>query len=232
MDVSGGKMKYLFFDTETTGVSKTSNLVSIAWLLADDEGVTLHSEYHIIKPADWRIPEESIRIHKITQDMANKYGANQSDILWRFLWYVNEADVLVAHNIQFDQKIINYALKTYLGHSLMLEDYGKRLFCTMHNSKEVIGRITRNNKFKNPSLSEMYTQLFGSAPVGVLHNAMVDVQVLVQCFYKLWGTPCELPTDTLVLDLPGLSKSIIYEAAAAPIIKAICTSPTDPSDAV
>lgn len=226
-------MKYLFFDTETTGVSKTSNLVSIAWLLANDEGVTLHSEYHIIKPEGWIIPEETIKIHKITQTTAERFGANQRDVLWRFLWFVNEADVLVAHNIQFDQKIVNNALKTYLGHSLMLEDYGKRLFCTMMHAKEVVGRVTRNNKFKNPTLTEMYTQLFGSAPVGQLHNAMVDVQVLTQCFFKLWGTPCELPpVDSVVLDLPALNKVIIYEAASAPIITAVSTSPTDPSDAV
>lgn len=227
-------MKYLFFDTETTGLAKTANLVSIAWLLANENGVTLHSEYHIIKPEGWTISEESTKIHKITQTQAEKYGADMREIIDRFLWYVGESDVLVAHNIQFDQKIINNTLKNILGKSLMLEDYGKRLFCTMQNSKEFVSKPSKTGKFKNPTLAEMYKELFGREPTGILHNAMTDVQVMVDCFYKLWGTPCELPTIVnMMIDLPDLDINIIYDAASAPIIATKHTSsPTDPSDAV
>ncbi len=227
-------MKYLFFDTETTGLSKTANLVSIAWLMANDYGVTLHSEYHIIKPAGWIIPEESIKIHKITQTHAEKYGAELSDVINRFLWYVNESDVLVAHNIQFDQKIINNTLKYNLGKTLTLDDYKKRMFCTMTSSKEFVSKPSKTGKFKNPTLGEMYIELFGKEPSGVLHNALTDVQVMVQCFYKLWGTPCELPAIVnMAIDLPALDLNIIYDAASAPIITtALTSSPTDPSDAV
>lgn len=227
-------MKYLLFDTETTGLSKTANLVSIAWLLANENGITLHSEYHIIKPEGWIIPEESIAIHKITQSDAEKYGAKLSGIIDRFLWYVGECDVLVAHNIQFDQKVINNTLKNVLGKALMLEDYGKRMFCTMQNSKEFVSKPSKTGKFKNPKLSEMYTELFGKEPTGTLHNAMTDVQILTECFYKLWGTPCELPEIVnMTIDLPGLDMNIIYDAASAPIIaKTLTFSPTDPSDAV
>ena len=227
-------MKYLFFDTETTGLSKTANIVSIAWLMANEYGVTLHSEYHIIKPEGWIIPEDSVKIHKITQANAERYGANINEVMDRFLWYVGESDVLVAHNIQFDQKIINNTLKFVLGKSLLLEDYKKRMFCTMTNSKEFVSKPSKTGKFKNPTLADMYTELFGAAPTGVLHNALTDVQVMVQCFYKLWGTPCELPAIVnMMIDLPALDMNIIYDAASAPIITtALTSSPTDPSDAV
>ncbi len=227
-------MKYLFFDTETTGLSKTANLVSIAWVMANENGITLHSEYHIIKPEGWIIPEDSIKIHKITQAHAERYGASLLEVIDRFLWCVNESDVLVAHNIQFDQKIINNTLKYILMRSLSLEDYGKRMFCTMLNSKEFVSKPSKTGKFKNPTLAEMYTELFGKEPTGVLHNALTDVQVMVECFYKLWGRPCELPAIVnMVIDLPALDLNIIYDAASAPIIATTLTSsPTDPSDAV
>jgi DNA polymerase-3 subunit epsilon len=225
-------MKYLFFDTETTGlpINRTSavmasgiwpNLVSIAWILADEHGIILHSEYHIVKPRSWIIPEESIAIHKITQSIAEKYGMGLNEVIERFMWYVNESDVIVAHNLHFDQNVINNALKWQLGKTLMIEDYKKRLFCTMINGRKIVGIPAKTpGKFKAAKLSEMYKQLFGTEPRGVLHNAMTDTNVLVECFYRIWGTPCELPE--IINVLPGFPVIMINDAsAAAPFITTI-----------
>jgi len=228
-------MKYLFFDTETTGLplervpaKKTMgiwpNPVSIAWILANECGVILHSEYHIIKPKNWMIPSESTEIHNISHEFATNYGADLEDVFDRFMWYANEADVLVAHNLHYDMNVVNNVLKWHLNRSLMLEDYKKRMFCTMINSRKLVGLPGKTpGKFKAPKLSEMYIQLFGTMPLLTLHNAMTDTQILYECFYKLWGRPCDLPKESMV---------IINETASAPIITTFTIFTADLSDAV
>jgi DNA polymerase III subunit epsilon len=228
-------MKYLFFDTETTGLPSDRvparkiqgvwpSPVSIAWILANDNGIILHSEYHIIKPRNWMIPRESTEIHNISHEFAVANGADLEEVFNRFLWYANEADVLVAHNLHFDMNVVNNVLKWHLNRTLMLEDYKKRMFCTMLNSRKLVGLPGKTpGSFKAPKLSEMYTQLFGSLPVLTLHNAMTDTQILYECFYKLWGRPCDLPEERTV---------IINETASAPIITTLSISIADPSDAV
>jgi DNA polymerase III epsilon subunit-like protein len=205
-------MKFLFFDTETTGLplrhapaSKVPNIwcypVSIAWILADEDGTIINSEYHVIAPMGWEIPAEATAIHKITNSTAIKYGIPLSEAISRFMWHFGMCDVLVAHNLNFDQNVINNVLRWKLGKSMMLEDYGKRMFCTMINARSVVGLPGKTpGKFKTPKLSEMYKQLFGRDPVGVLHNAMTDTQVLMECFYRIWGTPCDLPAIPPILN--------------------------------
>ena len=171
-------MKYLFFDTETTGLSKTANLVSIAWLMANENGLIIHSEYHIIKPEGWIIPEDSIKIHKITQIHAEKYGADLREVIDRFLWYVNQADVLVAHNIQFDQKIINYALKYVLGKSLLLEDYKKRML-------PIKGRYAYTISYSKPTFSFPTIDIVIISPFIFDANLNGYVKNEENCFYCL-----------------------------------------------
>ena len=230
-------MKYLFFDTETTGLPSDRmpatkmagiwpNLVSIAWILADEHGTVLHSEYHIVKPNGWLIPKESVEVHKITQEIAENCGMSLATVVGRFMWYVDTCDVIVAHNLYFDQNVINNALKWQLGKSFMLEDYGKRMFCTMQNGRFMVGMPGKTpGKFRGVKLGTMYSSLFGSDPAGMLHNAMTDTQVLMQCFYRIWGTPCNLP------DAP-VDKVTNVSSASALIITTLKISIADPSEAV
>ena len=71
-------MKYIFFDTETTGLpvdkaksaieyrNNWPDIVSISWIVAVD-GVFIKKETYIVKPEHWTIPDDSIKIHGITQ---------------------------------------------------------------------------------------------------------------------------------------------------------------------
>ena len=225
---------YLFFDTETTGLPTGEasarvrpgvwpEIVSIAWILTTDEGVVLSSEYHIVYPEAWVIPEDSIAIHKISQNMALRYGALLDDVMFRFLRDVDNADVLIAHNIRFDQNVINNALKWRLGHNQLLEDKGKRLFCSMRYAKDLVGLPGKKpGTFKQPKLVEMYRQLFGAEPSEILHNAMGDTQVLMKCFFRLWGK--DLPTEPV--------KQVENEASPAPIVTKLVLSLNDPPETV
>ena len=110
-------MKFLIFDVETTGLPKYRyasysdsenwpHAVSIAWELCDETNNLLESNYAIIKPEGFTIPYESVLIHGITQQMASDRGENLKHVLTMFSNAIDQADFLVAHNIDFDDSIV------------------------------------------------------------------------------------------------------------------------------
>jgi hypothetical protein len=90
-------MHILVFDTETTGLPKSRkdakeepnnwpHLVSISWVVLDSENmfaITKQRNY-IIKPVDWVIPEDSIKIHGITNEEASQ-GASLKEVMDEFM---------------------------------------------------------------------------------------------------------------------------------------------------
>ena len=59
--------KYLFFDTETTGVDRNGDrIVQISWILTDEQDNELSVESYIIRPDGYEIPARVSAIHGIT----------------------------------------------------------------------------------------------------------------------------------------------------------------------
>jgi DNA polymerase III epsilon subunit-like protein len=174
------------------------DIVSIAWILTNEKGVVLSKEYHIVKPQGWTIPDDSVAIHHITFDLASKYGVDLGSVMTGFVRDASVADVIVAHNIRFDQNVVNNALKWRLHSGLTLEGLGKRMFCTMQNGRKIVGLPGKTpNTFKYPKLSEMHNQLFGTIPDN-LHSSEKDTEVLMKCFFRVWGNPLDLPEENPV----------------------------------
>ncbi|MCK4524949.1 MAG: 3'-5' exonuclease, partial [Candidatus Andersenbacteria bacterium] len=108
---------YLFFDTETTGLPKRwdapvsdldnwPRLVQIAWVYYNGNGKEIFSKSVIIKPEGFDIPADSAKIHGITTEIAKKKGEALNKILSEFLDAMNKSKFLIAHNMSFDEKII------------------------------------------------------------------------------------------------------------------------------
>ena len=197
-------MKLLFFDTETTGLPTHRSMsamtrkgvwpdiVSIAWIQTDTDGVILASEYYIIKPDGWTIPEEATFIHKISHELATKNGHGLKYIMNKFYTVARSSNVIISHNMRFDRNVINNALIWRLNRSIPCMDFWeKRLFCTMKHGSKL--SVTGKNKF--PKLSELYHFVFGIYyDEQHLHNALNDTQVLKECFFKLWNA-YDLPIE-------------------------------------
>ena len=111
-------MKVLCFDTETTGLWKNPKaqitddknwpyIVQLAWITLDmASGIVTSSNSFIIKLAnDQKIPAESTKIHGITNEDMDLYGIDIKDVFVKFLKDLDETTYLVAHNLNFDQKI-------------------------------------------------------------------------------------------------------------------------------
>ena len=110
---------YLIFDTETTGLpsdfSKSisdfdnwgeSRCVQLAWQLHNEDGLLIDSSNDIIKPNGFEIPLDSIVIHGVSNNVANKYGIPIEDALSKFQIALSKTTFLIGHNVQFDINVI------------------------------------------------------------------------------------------------------------------------------
>ncbi len=182
---------YLFFDTETTGLPKKwdapitdlenwPRLVQIAWILSDDDGSQIISKEYIIKPEDFVIPEESSKVHGITTEFALKKGKPLKKILNEFSLSMSLSKFMVAHNMSFDEKIIE---SEFLRKNIQRSLFQPVKLCTKEIGTEFC-KIPGKYGFKWPSLSELHIKLFG-ADFEDAHDALVDVNACARCFFEL-----------------------------------------------
>ena len=176
-------MRVLLFDTETTGLPKTRlpatrgpnnwpHIVSIAWIILDGE-LKSKERYALIKPR-WIIPADSTAIHGITQKEAEDKGEDLGAVIAEFL--ADSADVLLAHNMDFDFNVLVNAIVWDLG--LQYPKLPKQ-FCSMNIMRGICKIPTQYGYYKSPKLSELYKFIFDIEPEKTaLHNALFDVQLL------------------------------------------------------
>ena len=182
---------FLFFDTETTGLPRYyqapledldnwPRLVQLAWLLADEKGKEIKSVSKIIKPNGFEIPKEAAAVHGISTERALDEGVQLNPVLKEFSTAVEEAKILVAHNMQFDEKI--------MGAELLRNKHEHKLFdrpkiCTMQSSTDYCA-IQNEYGYKWPKLVELHAKLFGEEFEDA-HDALADVRACARCFFAL-----------------------------------------------
>lgn len=207
-------MKILVFDTETTGLPKTKfispstldqwpYIVQFSFIIYDSSlNDIVESNDDIIKlPENVLIPEESTKIHNITNELSQKSGLQINEILNVFFDHLRRVDRLVGHNIEFDlnmikveiSRIINEnqvtpeQLKLYKYNLHFLNNY-KNISCTLKDSIKFcnIQAINKSGKpyLKYPKLIELHDKLFNETPKN-LHNSFNDILVTLRCFMKL-----------------------------------------------
>ena len=203
-------MLVLVFDTETNGLPKhmravpnSSNfidwpkIVQLSYLLYDTDAkkIVLTRNYIIRVP---NISEESIKIHGITNEISQQEGIPIKCALNAFIENMKLADMVVAHNVEFDQKVIIAELysimldeihDSYWVNAIGMMTYSQKYYCTMQESIDLCNikaftKVEKKEYKKFPSLLELCRHLFGYEPKG-LHNAMNDVIICFRCFYKM-----------------------------------------------
>lgn len=182
---------YLFFDTETTGLPKRwqasiseldnwPRMVQIAWLIFDKSGNQLESQDYIIRPDGFLIPKEAENVHKISTEVALQKGIKLETALHQFAEAIEKVEIIVAHNINFDEKIVG---AEFLRKNIPHQFFQRVQICTMLASTDYCG-ILKNQKLKWPRLSELHIKLFG-VDFEEAHDALVDVKACAKCFFEL-----------------------------------------------
>ena len=182
---------YLFFDIETTGLPGARNasikdldnwprIVQLACLQYDNNQNLVSEENHIIKPEGFTIPRDAVRVHGITTEKALELGINLETTLQKFAELISESEIIIAHNIDFDAKIIG---AEFLRAGINTVLFNKQRFCTMKTTTELC-KIDGPYGYKWPKLSELYYHLFKNK-IEDTHDAAVDVKACVECFFEL-----------------------------------------------
>jgi len=184
-------MNFLFFDCETNGLPKNYNasyeevdnwprVTQLAWLLCDDTGLVLAQAQSLIKPDGWEIPKEPFFLdNNMSTERCELEGLPIDGELLLFLHAKMKADVLVAHNLNFDHRIV-WAEFIRAG---LEPKRGMAKFCTMQKSTNYC-KLPGKRGYKWPTLTELHNVLFEKDFEGA-HDAMDDIIACKNCFFEL-----------------------------------------------
>lgn len=182
-----------FFDTETTGLPLFKNpssdpnqpkIIQLAGVLSDSEKVHMSINF-ILQIDDFPIHPKALEAHGITSEVSNSIGFDPVDTLFPFFHLAMQADTLVAHNYNFDIRLLKiaYTRIDQLGMYDSIKALSKA--CTMHSTTKFCGLTQVNsNRPKWPKLEELYRILFDEELEGA-HDALVDVMATRRCYYEL-----------------------------------------------
>jgi DNA polymerase III epsilon subunit-like protein len=184
----------LIFDTETTGLFikdknkypchtqlknyDTCRIVSISWFVTQNDKI-ISQDYYVIKPDNFIIGEESIKIHGITQEYATENGIDIRFVMASFQTALEKCSSIVAHNIEFDIHTIKSELYRYNFQNIIDLIDSKHHVCTMAKGKEFM------NSKKNPKLSELYKYIY-KEDLKDAHNAIADTYHCYKCFIMMF----------------------------------------------
>lgn len=187
-------MNAIIFDTETNGKPKSygkkmtdlwnwPRVIELAW-----RGVTIETREvwadhsFLIKPHGWKIPVEQFWIdHGFSTEKNELSGATMPSVLGLFSLHAKNADVIVAHNMDFDHPVLGAEMIRYkvtTGKSLIK-------ICTMKSGTDFCKLPGgRNGEYKWPKLEELYKALFGKSFTGA-HAAGNDMDATMECFFEM-----------------------------------------------
>lgn len=193
----------LFYDTETTGLPlfnepsedpRQPHIVALAASLIDVETrATLASMDVIMRPADWEIPAEVATIHGITTERARALGVREGLALQLFLELWERSALRVAHNEQFDARIIRIALLRYVPGAAPDTWKVGRAECTQALATPLLKLpptermlAAGRHHYKSANLGEAYKHFTGQDLAGA-HRAKADVEACAAVYFAIKG---------------------------------------------
>lgn len=198
----------LVFDTETTGLPKDRKwkaspyetdvwprIVQLGMALLYSDG-TCDQWCELIQPPDGKafpIPQAAFKAHGISDEDCATKGVPLAAALEVFTMWCRKAPVLVAHNLNFDRKVILCEMVRLDALPAPEFDHaGKAIkqptVCTQMATMDwlaiPLGWYDPEQPYKWPSLQDVHTRLFGEGFDGA-HDAMVDVLATARCYHRL-----------------------------------------------
>jgi DNA polymerase III epsilon subunit-like protein len=164
---------------------------------------TVEQQYntYINVPSKVQITSEIEKLTGITRAKCNS-GVVVTEALTELYNAYQKCDKIIAHNIDFDSKMVRIELARNPGrktrHLCDLLSSGfeqankKERYCTMTRSIELcnivveaIDRKGQSYQYKKfPKLAELHLKLFGTIPEN-LHDSMVDTMACLRCYMKM-----------------------------------------------
>jgi DNA polymerase III epsilon subunit-like protein len=183
----------IVLDIETTGIPKrvsgfysnpsdlslydSARIVELGYYIIDKNNVKLKEVEYLIKPENFVIPEEVVKIHGISQEIATKKGISIKHALaFLYLDLLNyDCKTFIAHNVEFDKNILLSECYRLDYQPIIEKLKGLKDYCTM-----------KDNKIFNrwPKLGDLYEELFNEKII-IDHRSLSDVDVCHKCYCEL-----------------------------------------------
>lgn len=184
-------MKIIVFDTETTwfidkkttDLTKQPHIIQFAWIIWDLENwifTEIKRINQLFKPPI-PIPYDSSQVHHI-YDIDVKNSPEIKEFLDNIIFEINSCDVVIWHNIEYDEDMIKLELKR------LWKDYDykpKQVLCTMKTTVDYCALKWNWERFKYPKLWELHKKVFWEYFVWA-HDAIVDVEATLKIFLELY----------------------------------------------
>jgi len=154
--------------------------VQLAWEVFDTRGRKTSARSFVIRPDGFNIPKDAVEIHGISTAIAKRTGVPIAKALDGFFEALSKASVVVAHNFEFDAKVLGAEF-----HRRGIRDPFrlKTNVCTMMVATEYCA-LPGQYGFKWPKLAELHFKLFRKR-VKEAHDAATDVATCSKCFFEL-----------------------------------------------
>lgn len=163
----------IFFDTETTGITKQDRIIEVAFVYRNYQTMTEKRWYSLVNPQGRRSSTVAYNAHKISgQELRDQ--PRFSELLADMQAFIGPEIPLVAHNAAFDRRILNYELAR-LTHSDMPK---KRFHCTYQMARKINGNVKGVNALS--ALCEQYGVDLSSR--SECHGAMQDSLLLAEVY--------------------------------------------------
>ena len=111
-NISQLKERFIAIDTETTGLSATTDRIVSIGAVIYENGKQVHEFYSLVNP-ERHISEEASRVNGITDDMV-KDAPSEHDVCRQLLEFCGDAvfgrTLFIAYNAKFDAKFIKEAM--------------------------------------------------------------------------------------------------------------------------
>jgi len=103
-------IRYLIFDTETTGLPKKNdfsliNMIELGYIILDEDFKIIKESNNLIK-GDYEIPEFITKLTGITQNKIDENGNSINVVLKEFINDIRSVEYILAHNNRFDLGIL------------------------------------------------------------------------------------------------------------------------------
>ena len=182
---------YLIFDASANGKPKSykaphddtfnwPRLMHLSWILLDKDLKPTEDYNSLVQPNGWSPAPTSLRMHHLEEEKLRKSSDTIEDVLAEFSKSLQKADYVFAHNLAYNEGVIN---SEFYRQSISSPLIGAESYCLMHEATYFC-KLPGKKGYKWPSLQEMHSLLFkqGFSPSG---HARADVIAASRCFIYL-----------------------------------------------
>lgn len=193
-------MRIIAFDTETQGLPlfsepsehpKQPHIVELAYVQYDTDTGERLPFCTLIEPNGWTIPDEVIKIHGITNERAHAEGVDEAEALAGFHDAQRRADLRIAHNRSFDDRIMRIAYLRFMTEADADAFKVGKGACTQLMATPIL-KLPPTEKmkaagrfhFKSANLTEAVKHFCGREHVGA-HSALADAEACLDVWLAI-----------------------------------------------